>query len=326
MEFKELNQPIPAAKSRPTFSASGVAAIVFTVVGWSSIPLFLKHLSSHMDFWTANGWRYGFSAMMWAPVLVVGVLRKSLPQGLWRKALLPGIFSIVAQLLFGWAPYLISPGLMTFALRVHIIFVAVGAAMMFANERRTIRSPWFVLGLLMVLGGTAGATYFNPQGLGTGTLLGVVVSMGAGLFYACYALSVRKYMQGIGPFVAFAAVSMITAIGLVGCMVAFGEESGMVFIKLPPGIIAVTLLSSIIGIGLGHTFYFYSISRIGVAAASGVTQLQPFFVSLASIPLFGEHLTPAQWAFGFTAVAGAVVILLAQRSTAKSAAHAGSID
>jgi drug/metabolite transporter (DMT)-like permease len=71
-------------------------------------------------------------------------------------------------------------------------------------------------------------------------------------------------------------------------------------------------LSSVIGIGLGHTFYYISIARLGVAVTSGVLQLQPFCVAVFRFALMGVLMTAGQWVSGSVAVGGAMVLLWAQ--------------
>lgn len=291
---------------------AAVATIVLTLVGWSSIPLFLRHFAGSIDFWTANGWRYAISALIWAPVLLWSWKRNSMPPGLWKAALVPSLFNILGQLFFGWAPYLMEPGLMTFSLRVQIVFVAVGAALLFPIERELLRRPMFIGGLATVLAGTMATVALKEGGLGKGSALGVVVAVLSGLFYTGYALCVRKYMHGMHPLKAFAAVSQYTALGLVGLMLAFGEQHGAAALHLSTDQLWLLVLSSVIGIGLGHTFYFFSLARLGVAVSSGVVQLQPFIVSVASMHLFGEKLTGKQWIMGTIAVTGAAVMLVAQ--------------
>jgi drug/metabolite transporter (DMT)-like permease len=73
------------------------------------------------------------------------------------------------------------------------------------------------------------------------------------------------------------------------------------------------VLSAVIGIGLGHTFYFFSIARLGLVISAGVVQLQPITVSIASYFLFGEKLTGWQWTTGLIAVSGAVGMLVMQQ-------------
>ncbi len=308
----------PGATQAPAGASRGTAilAIVLTVVGWASIPLFLKSFTGEIDFWTANGWRYAISALLWLPVLVMGAARRTLPPNLWRAAMIPSLFNALGQMLFGLAPYLIDPGLMIFSLRVQIVFVAIGAAMLFPGERDLLRRPIFILGMALVLGGSMGTVALKPGGIGFDTnarvAWGVLVAVGSGLFYAAYALSVRRYMHGMAAFTSFAAVSQITAGLLVVPMLVFARNHGADPLGLSGSRFGVLVLSAVIGIGLGHTMYFFSIARLGVAVTSGVVQLQPFLVSIGSLFLYDERLTPPQWASGSLAVAGAVVMLAIQ--------------
>jgi drug/metabolite transporter (DMT)-like permease len=296
---------------------TGVLTIVLTLLGWSSIPLFLRSFTHDIDFWTANGWRYGFSAILWAPVIVVGIAKKSLPAGLWRAALVPALFNAAGQGAFAAAPYHVEPGLMTFALRVQIVFVAIAAAVLFPAERRIIKSRGFLAGLGLVVLGTVGTIILSPKGMGGGTGLGVSLALTSGLLFACYALAVRHYMHGVNPLVAFAAISQYTALFLVVPMLVFGQRAGLGALDLPARRFALVLLSSLIGIGLGHTFYYFSIARLGLAVSAGVVQLQPFLVAAASFVLFGERLTALQWASGAVAICGAAAMLYTQHRLAQ---------
>jgi len=303
-----------AAQARST----GIVMILLALAGWTSIPLFLRHFAQGehaIDAWTANGWRYGVSALLWAPVLVLGWWRKSLPKGLWRAAIVPSIFNIIAQVAFAKAPYMVEPGLMTFSMRLQIIFLTIGAAMMFTAERRVIKTAGYLVGMGMVMGGTAATLMLQPGGLGGGTAIGVLISIAAGLFYAAYGLSVRKSMQEYHPFTAFAAfaaVSQYSAAAIVVLMLILGDRHGATALDMPGKEFFYLLLSAVIGIGLGHTLYFASITRLGLAVAAGVVQLQPITVSIGSYFLFGERLTFAQWIGGSIAIGGAVLMLVAQ--------------
>lgn len=315
-----------STQQHATGRSLGIFTIVCTLVGWSSIPLFLRFFSKDIDAWTANGWRYGVSALIWLPALVMAYARGRAPAGLWKAALWPSLWNVPAQVCFGIVPYYISPGLMTFSLRVNIVFVTLGAALLFEAERRVVRSRGFLAGLVMVVVGAAATVMLKPGGLGQGTAWGVALAVGSGALYAGYALSVRRSMMGMSPIVAFAAVNLFTGLGLVACMLVFGDRHGAGAIDLLRAEWAVgfaqwdahshrfslLILSAIIGIGLGHTFYFVSIARLGLAAASAVVQLQPIVVSVASYFIFAETLTPGQWAFGVVAVCGAGLILLVQ--------------
>lgn len=292
-----------------TFGFIGILTIVMTLAGWSSVPLFLKHFSTAIDFWTSNGWRYGFSALLWAPVLIVGLVGRRLPRGLWVAAIVPSLFNAAGQVAFTWAHYKIDPGLLTFGLRSQIVFVTIGAAILFLAERRIIRTPGFLVGLCMVAGGTAGTILLGKGFQEQATAFGITLAISSGFLFACYALSVRHYMRGINSIVAFAAISQYTALAMVVLMLAMGENGGAGALALQTGQFLLLLLSAVIGIALGHVFYYMSINRLGVAVSSGVIQLQPFLVAAGSFFLFGERLTLWQWLSGMVAIAGAATIL-----------------
>ena len=292
----------------------GVATVVLTLVGWSSVPLFIKHFAPLIDGWTQNGWRYGFIALIWMPVVIVGVYRGRLPKHIWRAAVWPAVFNSIGQICFTFAHYMIDPGLLTFALRAQIVFVTFGAAILFIPERRVIGSRWFIFGLALVLGGTV-FTIFQDEGFGEqSNTLGVAIAIAAGGLFAAYALAVRRCMQGIPAITSFAVISQYTAGAMIVLMLLFGDRMGLTAITdLDLHGFVLLLFSAIVGIALGHVFYYISIERLGVAVSSGVIQLQPFGVCLGSLMIFGETLKVAQWVGGGAAVVGAGVILLVQR-------------
>ena len=298
----------------------GLATVVLTLVGWSVTPLFIKHFSEpgtpgYIDAWTSNGWRYGFSALLWAPLLVAGFVRKKLPPKLFVAALIPGAINSISQVAFTWAHYKIDPGLLTFGLRAQMVVVAFGAAIMFPIERMAIRKPSFLAGLGLVVLGTAGTIAFDDGFGSSANTVGVLLALGAGAGFACYALAVRKCMVGINSMYAFAAISQYTAGSMIVLMLIFGERSGAMVFEMPRAQVMWLLLSSVIGIGAGHVLYYISIARLGVAVSAGVIQLQPFVVAILSYIWFGDVLKWNQWVTGGMAVTGAVTMLAVQHVT-----------
>lgn len=299
----------------------GVVTVIMTLLGWSAVPLFIKHFSHSIDVWTSNGWRYAISAAVWAPLVLWHIARRSMPAGIWTAALIPGIFNTLGQVTFGGAHYLIDPGLLTFGLRTQIVFVTVGAALLFAAERRVVRSPAYLAGIALVVVGSSTMILLTPGFGEKATTGGVALAVASGLVYACYALSVRWWMSGYNPIVAFGVISQYTAGALLVMMLVLGDlhapDVGPAFrgakvLDFTSGQMGLLVVSALIGIALGHVFYYISIQRLGVAVSSGVIQLQPILVSIASFFLFGERLSAAQWAGGAVALAGAATILVVQ--------------
>jgi drug/metabolite transporter (DMT)-like permease len=101
---------------------------------------------------------------------------------------------------------------------------------------------------------------------------------------------------------------------------------GLNALRLPGGVMgfefAMLLIFAVVGIGLGHTLYFHSIQRLGLAVSAGVVQLQPVTVSLGAMVVFPgkpeQHLSGWQWVTGVVALVGACVMLYAQHRLASS--------
>lgn len=290
-------------------TATGTLTITLTLIGWSSVPLFLKYFTPFIDAWTSNGWRYGFSALLWAPLLLVGFLRGRLPPGLWRAALVPSIINAAGQVTFVYAHYQIDPGLLTFGLRSQMLVAPLGAYLLFAVERPVIRSPLYILGVLAVLVGTVGAVLLGHQPIEGAHALGILLSILTGALFAGYALAVRKYMSNLSSVVAFAAVSQYTAGAMVVLMLVIGDRGGLGVLDMSGRDFTLLLVSAVIGIAIGHVLYYMSIARLGVAVSSGVLQVHPFAVGVASFFIFDEVLTATQWVSGSVAIAGALLML-----------------
>jgi drug/metabolite transporter (DMT)-like permease len=216
--------------------------------------------------------------------------------------------------------------LLTFGLRTQLLFVAIGAWMMFPRERAIIRTRTYLLGAAILCVGTVGVILGAPGGeaatdvAGTGAswgtmqahIEGVALALLSGLLFACYGLAVRKYMDGINSVHAFAMICQYTAGAMVVLMLALGADFGMTVLNLPAMEIMWLLLSAVIGIAVGHVFYYMAIARLGVSITAGVLQLQPFIVAVVSMVLFHELLAWSQWISGAVAVAGAGLMLSVQ--------------
>lgn len=327
-----------AAGTPHTGGLLAFVTIVLTLLSWASVPLFLRSFRGDIDPFTANGWRYALSALIWLPVIVVAWRKGTLGRTIWKDALVPTAFNVVAQVFFGIAPYLIDPGLMTFGLRLQIVFAVAGAAVLIPAERELLRTPKMIAAIACVFVGTMGTILLGEKSLDVSSgrhVAGVVMSIAAGGLYAAYSLGVRRRLSHYHSLLAFSVVSQYTAVAMIATLlVAMGVGAAGV---IPQGVAAgllprdpigsvlamptrefiLLIISAVVGIGVGHSLYYYSIKRIGVAVSAGVIQLQPILVSIASMRLFGESFTLLQWIFGGFAVVSAIVMLVIQSRFSK---------
>lgn len=305
--------PAPLDRDHAREAAIGFTYILITLVGWSSVPLFLRYFTTYIDGWTANGWRYGMSALFWMPVLIVAARSKRLPPQLWKAALVPGLMNIAAQCCFAWAPYFIKPGMLTFLLRMQIVFLAIGAFVLFPGERHAMRTKSYWFGVIIVLSGLIGLCFLGAEVPRGSRALGVVLGLASGIFYAGYSLSVRYYMNGVPSQYAFASICLYTATGLIPIMLLLGRDAGAevwTFSKLQ---FVMLVTSAMVGIAWTHVLYYAAMARLGVSIAGGVILLQPFLTSFASFYWFEEKLTGAQWLSGILAMGGAALMVSTQK-------------
>jgi drug/metabolite transporter (DMT)-like permease len=305
------------------FDATGLALLLATLLGWSSVLLFLKHLTGVIDSWTANGWRYGISALLWLPLLLYKTGRGTLPPGIWRRALPPAAFNIAGQICFGMAPYYIDPGLAAFLLRVSIVSSLAGAFTLFADERALLRSGLFWCGLVLVAVGASGTILFRVSPIGGATAAGIGLALGAGISYGLYGVSVRYWMRGIDSMTSFAAIALYTAIGMVSLMLWKGQSRGMDVLGLRAFDWVMLIASALVGIAIAHVFYYSAINRLGVAVANAILQAAPFLTAVGSMLVFGEILTGRQWVSGAVLLAGAIILLRAEQSRPRTPAGKG---
>ena len=304
-------------QSRSAHDPRGVIYVVITLLGWSSVLLFLRHLAPFIDVWTANGWRYGMCAVVLFPFLFSKRAGNVVPRDIWLRAIPPALFNSVGQTCFGASVYFIEPGLAGFLLRVSLIASTFGAFVLFADERALMRSRVFWMGMLLVAGGSVGTVLLGENQLRGAVATGVLLGAAAGGLFGLYGVSVRYCMRGIPSIQSFAAISTYTALAMVLLMVWQGEEHGMNVLGLSPANLAILVFSAFIGIALGHIFYYASIARLGVAVTGAIVQLAPFLGGAASVVVFDEVLTVGQWAAGFIMLGGGMLLLRAERQRSR---------
>jgi len=308
--------------------ASGVVFVVATLLSWSSVLLLLAHLTPYIDAWTANGWRYGVSALMWMPVLAMGRRSRTLPAGIWRRAFVPAVVNCAGQACFALTPYYIGPGLAGFLLRVSLVSSTCGAMLLFADERRLLKRGAFWGGMGLIVAGAVGTVLLGEGAIEGATATGILLGVLAGAFFGLYGVSVRYYMRDVPAVTSFSAISFYTAVGMVAMMILLGERGGLAVVDLSALNWIVLVGSAVVGIAVGHVCYYIAMAHLGVAVASAVIQLAPFLGGVGAVWFFGEMLTWGQWLSGGIMLGGGIwLIQSSQRRPPEAvAAREGTLD
>ena len=297
--------------NKPHGRASGAVLILVTLLSWAAVPLFLRVLSRDWDLdpFSANMWRYTISAVFWLPFLIYARRKGNLPNKLMALAIVPVLFNIVGQSFFAWGPKLLDPGFFSFVFRVQVVFVTLGAYLLFPSERHVLRSPRYWLGLGAVVLGSVGLILLADRTMGQVTTVGVLVALASGVMFAGYGLAVRYYVSDYSPILAFGVICQFTAIGVIIAGLIFGERFGARALEFSPWQWFILIASAFVGIAISHVTYYASLRRLGVSVSAGIIQLQPVFTAAGSMWLFGEQLNASQWLCGLFGVGGALLML-----------------
>ena len=99
-------------------------------------------------------------------------------------------------------------------------------------------------------------------------------------------------------------------------MFAWGDPHQLLNVSRTDWILLVG--SSVLGITWGHYFLYAAVSRLGAAVTSGAQTLTPFPTMILAGYFLHESMTTSEWIAGFTMVAGAAILLMAQNQIARS--------
>ena len=147
-------------------------------------------------------------------------------------------------------------------------------------------------------------------------MIGEFAALGAAISWAVAPILYRKALSSASPVSANIVRCATNAAVLVVVLLALGLTGALA--SLPVQVVAVVIVSGMVGLGVGDTLYMVGLKSIGVARAVPLAATYPLFSLLWATLLLGEPLT-------FAAVVGTVVILLGiwflSRERVDSAVH-----
>ena len=302
---------MPAEHPRTGIDGRGTLALLGAMGCMIAVPLLLRYLTVHVDVWWQNALRFSVAVLFWLPFLIGRARRGQVDRRVWTLALIPLAGNLGQQILYAATVYYIQPALMSLLLKSSVVWIMVFSMALFPDERALARSPRLWLGLLLCAGGILGVTLFK-EGLSTrGTLIGVAMALVSALCWGVYSVTARLAFRDIDSRLAFSVLSLYTTVVLLVLAFVFGDASAIARLSAPA--LGAIVGSAILGIALGHVFYYTAVKRIGGTISSLVGLAGPFLVLAVSYLAFGETLNARQWVSGLVLVVGAAVALLSQK-------------
>src|SRR6266566_2239729 len=284
-----IDLPIRTGRSK------GYAAVLATIVIWSTPSLFMYYLNRYYDPWSQNFYRYLVACIAIAP-LVIFRIQRSGPRLDWHAVMIcfiPCLPNVVHQITQVIALFYMGPGVYTIFARASVIFTALLALAFFPEERRVIRQWQFQVGTLLGLIGAFGVIWFQP---GRETehmkLPGLFIAFTATFCWALYGVLIKRPSMQLGPTRSFGLVSLITSILLLPLTFAFGKITAPLHAGAQVNL--VLIVSAVTCITLAHVLYYIAIREIGVALAQTLQLLCPALALGLSAWIYGERLTHAQ--------------------------------
>lgn len=319
-----IHAPDSSGRLRP----QGILLLLTTTVLWSTGPIFVKYLTTYYDVWTQNAFRYlCATAALLAWMAWTGGLREPLTRDQWHKLILVSFVNILLQTAFAAMFYFIYPAVAILVVRLNIIFVAVLSFVIFHDERRVIRSPYFLIGAALTLGGVVPVVVgTDPELLAylqTSDLdfwIGVTLAISYALFLAMYSLAIKHAVRDIPAQVSFTHVSWMTTLGL--CIPMF-LSGGVTDLWRQPSLgLWVMVVSALLCMVIGHTAFYKALREVKAVVSMSVMQLVPILTCIYSAILFGDRLTGIQLIGGALVILGAWLASLAQARTEETSSTA----
>jgi len=283
---------------------------------WVTMPLFIKYFTRFFDQYTQNGLRFSVAAALWVPALIWKSRQGRLDKRLWYDAAIPAILMIGGQTFWAWSMYYLDPGLVSFVVQISVLWAVIFGMGFFRDERALLRSAPFWMALVLGCAGYLMLVLGGPQRAVRASWIGVGLVTACAMLWALQSAAVRWRLGRHATLPAFAVVALYSAVGLDLLMLRFGRLSDVS--EAGPLLLVIVAASAVVGIGIANVFWYAGIKRLGVTVSSGLLLAWPFLTALLSVVFGREWLSVVQWFGGGLLVAGAGLLLWAQRTMSQA--------
>ncbi|WP_227286082.1 DMT family transporter [Boseongicola sp. H5] len=294
-----------AVPSTQTLRLSYRAWAEMTLLGviWGASFLSIKLALSEVPVMTLVAHRVFWACLLlWAYVIWRGLAVPRSPR-IWGAFLVMGLLNnIIPFSLMAWGQQFIETGLTSIFNAATAVFGVLVAAMVFRDERLTLRRG---LGVTIAFFGVVVAIGFESLADFDIRSLAQLAIVAGTLSYAVAAAWARVHLVGLPPQVA--AAGMLTGASLVMVPLAWMIDGAP---KMPtdPVTFAAIGYFAAFGTAIAYLLYYRILAMAGSGNAMLVTLLIPPVAILLGAAVLGERLDPSAFA-GFALLAAGLLIL-----------------
>ncbi len=296
-------------------SGKGKALVMrfLSIICWSIAPIMVRYVKAFYPVLFQGFYRYVVSLIVLWPffLLTNGVSYAGRSMKI-VSAMLPSIALIacanyIFQICFTYGLYLIHPGLATLILQSGIIFSVILSILFFPDERRTIKSWKFQLGLLMAVIGVI-LTIIGGRDLGKLEFnTGVLAILAAAISWSFMSSLIKKWLPDVPAILSLSSVISIVAPLLLLTQIAAG--GGISLPAAPPAAWIIISASGIIGVGLGQSLFYSALPVLGLSLSASLDLIIPLLTGIGSFFVFGELLSVIQIAGGIVLLSGSYLVI-----------------
>jgi drug/metabolite transporter (DMT)-like permease len=284
---------------------------------WSLAPSMIHGITGSFPVNFQNASRYLVALLALWPVVLIGSDRARRQDHLRTlrdnagRILILGLVQYGFQVCYTYSLFLVTPSVMILVYQTQVLFGVLLGAVLFSDERAYIRTPAFLIGLCMALGGvalviTGGAKGLRAAGLG----IGVIVVLGAAFSWALLGALLKKLVPRVPPLLTISSVYTVAApLFIITYLVT---HPGFPIPAAPAGHWALLVASALLAVALGQSLFYKAVPVIGVSTSTSISLLMPLLAAGVSYLAFGETLTPAQLCGAAVLLGGSFIILRAR--------------
>jgi drug/metabolite transporter (DMT)-like permease len=221
------------------------------------------------------------------------------------------ILSLIAGFFFGADMVMWSTGLKisgptfpTLFANTAPIWVGIGAYVIFKEKLNQL----FFIGLIFAVSG-AGLIFGERIITDFKTDIGMILGMGAGLFYACFFLTAQKVRKDLDTIQFFWISTAGSTLFILLVNIIF--KNNLIDYSLPT--YGAFLYTGIISQLLTWTLLNYTLGYLPASLVSPTLLLQPVLTALISSVFFGEQILAIQIAGGIVVLSGILLVHYSKR-------------
>ncbi|GAK53720.1 hypothetical protein U14_04994 [Candidatus Moduliflexus flocculans] len=197
------------------------------------------------------------------------------------------------------AVFMTSAANATFLANTAPLWVGLGSVVFFHQRLR----PLFWIGLMISLSGAA-ILLNSDFHAGREVIIGSLLSLGAGFFYAGFFLTTEQARNGLNTFVSW----WLAALGSMGCLLVIALALRQPFFGYPWPTYAWIFCGALVTQVGGYMFVNFALGHLPATIVSSTLLLQPVVTAIAAILLLHEPLCLFQIFGGFFVISGVWIV------------------